>query len=258
MKKLFSVMAIAIATTSFAQADEIRFGVEGAYPPFSWKNADGSLAGFDIEIANALCEAMAADCVLVEQEWDGMIPALKARKFDAILASMSITEERKKQVDFSDKYYYTPAVFVAAKDADFDVSAKGLDGKTVAVQRGTTHQCFMEKLYPEVKLRLYATQEEAFLDLASGRVDVTFSDAVQADESFLAQDENAEHFARLGDTQHDEQCHGLGAGIALRKGQDELRERLNAAIQKIREDGTYAEINAKYFDFDLYGAPSSQ
>ena len=147
-----------------ALAADLRVGVEGAYPPFSWKEADGTLKGFDIEIAEAVCKELERKCVLIEQDWDGMIPALKARKFDTIIASMSITEERKKQIDFSDKYYNTPAKFVAKKGSGLQISKAGLKGKRIGLQRGTTHQCFMEKMYPEAELVLYGTQEEVFQD----------------------------------------------------------------------------------------------
>ena len=247
-----AALAVAAGTASVSAGEELRIGVEGAYPPFSWKEADGSLKGFDIDITFALCEKMGRECTLVEQDWDGMIPALLARKYDAIVASMSITEERKKRVDFTAKYYNTPARFVAAEGSDLDVSPAGLAGKAVGVQRGTTHQCFMEKLFPEADLRLYQTQEEVFLDLAAGRLDAQFSDALQADEGFLKLDAG-KGFAFVGGPQYDLECHGEGAGVALRKGEDELLQAFNAAILAIREDGTYKSINDKYFDFDVYG-----
>ena len=260
LKKLGILAAaalVALGLGTAAQAGEkLRIGVEGAYPPFSWKEPDGTLMGFDIDIANALCEKMGRDCELVEQDWDGIIPALLAKKYDAIVASMSITEERKKRVDFSGKYYNTPAKFVAAEDADFDATPAGLAGKTVGVQRGTVHQCYMEKMFPDTELSLYATQEDVFLDLASGRIDAQISDSTQSLEGFLSQDAG-KGYAFLGGDQYDLECHGEGAGIAVRKGEDELREAFNAAIKAIREDGTYAEINAKYFEFDIFGAPGS-
>lgn len=247
-----AALAAAAGIAPATAAEELRIGVEGAYPPFSWKEADGSLKGFDIDLAFALCEKMGRDCKLVEQDWDGMIPALLAKKYDAIIASMSINEERKKRVDFSDKYYNTPARFVAAEGSGLDVSPAGLAGKAVGVQRGTTHQCFMEKVYPDADLRLYPTQEEVFIDLAAGRLDAQVSDSIQADEGFLETDAG-KGFAFVGGVQFDLECHGEGAGIAVRKGEDELREAFNAAITAIREDGTYRSINDKYFDFDVYG-----
>ena len=244
---------VALGLAAAAQAgDKLRIGVEGAYPPFSWAEADGTLKGFDIDVANALCEKMQVECELVPQDWDGIIPALLAKKYDAIIASMSITEERKKRVDFTDKYYNTPAKFVAAKDAAFEPTAEGLSGKVVGLQRGTIHQCYMEKAFPDVELKLYGTQEEVFLDLAAGRIDAQISDSIQALEGFLSKDEGA-GYAFLGGDQFDLECHGEGAGIAVRKGEDELRQNLNAAIQAIRKDGTYKTINDEYFDFDIYG-----
>ena len=232
-----AALAVSAATAPAKAAEELRIGVEGAYPPFSWKEADGSLKGFDIDVAHALCEKMGRTCALVEQDWDGMIPALRARKYDAIVASMSVTEERKKRVDFTAKYYNTPAMFVAAEGSGLDVSPAGLAGKAVGVQRGTTHQCFMEKIYPNADLRLYATQEEVFLDLAAGRLDAQFSDSLQADEGFL-ETAAGKGYVFAGGPRHDLECHGEGAGIAVRKGDGELLAALNAAIAAIREDGT--------------------
>ena len=247
-----AVLAAAAGMAPASAEEKLRIGVEGAYPPFSWKEADGTLKGFDIDIAKALCEKMGRECELVEQDWDGIIPALLAKKYDAIVASMSITEERKKRVDFSQKYYNTPNNFVAAKGADIEISPEGLAGKAVGVQRGTVHQCFMEKMYPEADLKLYGTQEEVFLDLAAGRIDAQISDSIQAEEGFLNTDAGKD-FEFVGEDQFDLECHGEGAGIAVRKGDDELRQAFNEAIKAIREDGTYKEINDKYFKFDLYG-----
>ena len=248
---LSTFAALMLATPSFAD-DPLRIGVEGAYRPFSFKVADGTLAGFDIDIAMALCAQMKRDCELVEQEWDGMIPALKAKKFDAIVASMSITEERKRQIDFSDKYYQTPARLVARKDAGFEGTAEGLTGKRIGVQRGATHQCYAEKMFPGAEIVLYGTQEEVFRDLALGRIDAELSDSLISQESFLSKPEGAD-YAFLGGDHLDVDCYGEGVGIAVRKGDDALRDALSAGIAAIREDGTYKTINDKYFPFDIYG-----
>lgn len=233
--------------------DSLRVGVEGAYPPFSSKESDGTLVGFDIEIAMALCAEMKRNCELVEQEWDGMIPALKARKFDAIVASMSITEERKRQIDFSDKYYQTPARLVAPKGADLKATEEGLAGKRIGVQRGATHQCYAEKMYPDAEIVLYGSQEEVFQDLVLGRIDLQLSDSLISQNSFLSKDEGAK-FAFLGGDQTDLECYGEGVGVAVRQNEEELRDAISAAITTIRENGTYAAINDKYFAFDIYGA----
>ena len=242
---------LALAATS-VQADVLRVGVEGAYPPFSWKEADGTLKGFDIDFAHEVCKRLGRECVLVEQEWDGMIPALLARKFDTIIASMSITEERKKKVDFTVKYYNTPAKLVAKKNPGFEGTAAGLNGKRLGVQRATTHQCSAEKLYPGAELVLYATQEEVWQDLESGRLDAQLSDSLQAYEGFLALDAG-QGFDFLGDALDDVECQGIGAGFAVRKENSELRDALSKAIGDIRADGTYKVINDQYFGVDIYG-----
>ena len=254
IKQLITTLGIALLLLggASAQAADLRVGVEGAYPPFSWKESDGTLKGFDIDIAEAICAEMGRNCVLVEQDWDGMIPALLAKKFDAIIASMSITEERKKRVDFTIKYYNTPAKFVGKKGSGIEISKSGLAGKRVGLQRGTTHQCFMEKIYPDAELVLYGTQDEVFQDLAIGRIDLQFSDSIAADEGFLKTDAGKD-FAFVGGDQHDEECHGPGAGIAVRKSDGALRDELNAAIKALRDKGIYQKINAKYFDFDIFG-----
>ena len=182
-----------------------------------------------------------------------MIPALLARKFDTIIASMSITEERKKKVDFTVKYYNTPAKLVAKKNPGFEGTAAGLDGKRLGVQRATTHQCSAEKLYPGAELVLYATQDEVWQDLGSGRLDAQLSDSLQAYEGFLVLDVGQD-FDFLGDALDDVECQGVGAGFAIRKEDSALRDALSKAIQDIRADGTYKVINDKYFAVDIYGA----
>ncbi len=242
-----------MSATANAAHHALRVGVEGGgYRPFSWKEADGTLKGFDIDMAKEVCKRVGKECVLVEQEWDGMIPALLAKKFDTIIASMSITEERKKKVDFTVKYYNTPAMLVAKKSPAFDNSAAGLKGKRVGVQRGTTHQCSAEKLYPGAEIVLYGTQEEVFQDLAAGRLDAQLSDSPQAMEGFLKKDAG-KGFAFLGDAIDDLECQGIGAGFAVRKDEAKLRDALSKAIRDIRADGTYKKLNDKYFPIDIYG-----
>lgn len=156
---------------------KIRIGVEGAYPPFSWINPQGKLEGFDIDIAYALCAKIGAECELVLQDWDGMIPALLAKKFDAIVASMSITEERKKKVDFTDKYYQTPARFVRKKGSGIEITREGLKGKKIGVQRATIHDNYLTDNYGDtVEIVRYGTQDEANLDMIAGRLDLLLAE----------------------------------------------------------------------------------
>ena len=233
---------------------KVRIGVEGAYPPFSSIAPDGSLVGFDIDIAMALCAEMKAECTLVAQDWDGIIPALLAKKYDAIVASMSITEERKQKVDFTNKYYQTPARFVAKTGTIADISKEALAGKKVGVQRATIHDSFLTDNFGDaVEVVRYGTQDEANLDLVAGRVDLLLADSVALNEGLLKTDQGKD-FAFVGPAYTDPKWFGPGAGIAIRKSDNDLRDQLNAAIDAIRANGTWDKIAAKYFDFDVYGS----
>ncbi|MEM9764165.1 MAG: transporter substrate-binding domain-containing protein [Pseudomonadota bacterium] len=248
----FVAAAVCLFATPALAAD-LDICVEGAYPPFSETTSSGDVVGFDIDIANALCDEMGKSCEMVATEWDGIIPALLEGKCDAIIASMSITEERKKVIDFSEKYYQTPARFIAADDAGLADTAEGLAGKVVGVQRGTIHQDFMEGEFPEVELKLYGTQDEAYLDLAAGRIDAVMADSIAMDDGFLKTDAG-EGYSFFGGAYAIPKYHGNGAGIGVRQGEEDLRDGFSAAIKAIREDGTYEKIQSKYFEFDIYGA----
>ena len=243
--------ALALLATP-ALADTLKVCAEGAYPPFSKTTESGDLEGFDIDIANALCAEMGRECDIQATEWDGIIPALLEGKCDAIIASMSITEERKQKIDFSEKYYNTPARFVAREDTDLEFTPEGLDGAIIGVQRGTIHQDFMEGEFPNAELKLYGTQDEVYLDLQSGRLDAIMQDSIAADDGFL-KTEAGENYAFFGEPYSVPKYHGDGAGIGVRKEDAELRDELSKAISALRESGQYKEINDKYFDFDIYG-----
>ncbi len=259
MKRLLSILVVAAAVAlSAASVDakewkKVRIGVEGAYPPFSYVDPDGKLAGFDIDIANALCAQIGAECTMVQQDWDGIIPALLARKYDAIIASMSITEERKKKVAFTNKYYNTPTKFARKRGSGIEISRAGLKGKTVAVQRATTHDNFITGEFGDsVNIKRYATQDEAYLDAVSGRVDLLLADSVAMDDGFLRTDKGKD-WEFVGPDYSDPKYFGEGAGIAVRKQDKELVAKLNKAIKEIRANGTYDAIAKKYFDFNVYG-----
>lgn len=231
----------------------IRIATEGAYPPFNSVDSNGELQGFDVDITKAICKQMGVECKMMIQDWDGLIPGLLAKKYDAIVASMSITEERKQKVDFTDKYYVSPARFVAKKGASIDVSKKGLKGKVVGVQRATIHENFVRDNFGDsVQIKSYATQDEANMDLTAGRVDLVIADATVLQGGFL-DTEAGQGYAFIGPSFTDEKWFGEGIGIAVRKGNDDLKEMLNKAIKELRKNGVYQKINAKYFDFDLYG-----
>ncbi len=258
MRKTIAILLVlligcAAGTSWAADAKKIRIGTEGAYPPFNFIDPNGQVQGFDIDIANALCAAAGAECAFVTQDWDGLIPGLLAKKYDAIIASMSITDERKEKVDFTKKYYQTPARFVTKKGAGITIDKEGLKGKTVGVQRATVSENFIrDKFGDTFDIKSYATQDEANMDLTSGRLDLVFADSVVLLEGFLNTDAGKD-YEFVGPSYTDRKHFGEGIGIAVRKGEDELVKTLNDAIDKIRADGTYKKINDKYFDFDVYG-----
>jgi len=253
---LLIALALGLAAgTARAQAPDwkkIRIGVEGAYPPFSEVGADGKLKGFDIDIALALCTEMKADCSLVQQEWDGIIPALQSRKFDAIIASMAITEERLKVVNFTNKYYNTPSRFVAKAGVKLQATAAGLQGKRIGVQRSTIQDRFATATFTQSEIVRYAKADEVYLDLAAGRVDVVLSDTIAVDGGFLKKPQG-KGFAFFGPDFDDPKFFGHGSGIAVRKADTALQAKFNAAIPAIRANGVYKKINDKYFEFDAYG-----
>mgnify|MGYP000953552777 FL=1 len=262
MKKtaLLCALLALTASTSFAKDwNEIRLASEGAFPPFNITAADGSLQGFDIDIGNALCEEMKAKCTWVKQDWDGMIPALVSRKFDAILASMSITEERKAKVDFTQKYYASPLALIAKKGSPLQPDLQSLTGKKVGVQRGTVADNYATRYWdgkgPEIVR--YAKQDEAYLDLRSGRMDAAFSDYLEAWGGFLTKPEGEGYDVAgerlFGKNAEEKGVIGEGIGIAVRKRDKELTEKLDRAIAAIRANGKYDAIQKKYFPMDIYG-----
>lgn len=256
MKKLLNFTALILLTfaagVSAQDGKKIKIGVEGAYPPFSELGSDGKIKGFDIDIANALCAQIKAQCTLVQQEFDGMIPSLQAKKIDAIIASMSITDERRKLVDFSDKYYHTPARFVAAKNAALSATAAGMKGKRIGVQRTTIYDRFATDTFKESEIVRNTKQDDVFLDLTSGRVDAVLVDQVAASQGFLTSPA-AKEFSFFGPVYIEPKYFGYGVGIGVRKADTALRNEFNEAIKTIRGNGVYKKINDKYFSFDIYG-----
>ncbi|MEM8551351.1 MAG: ABC transporter substrate-binding protein [Pseudomonadota bacterium] len=254
MKVVIAAALTALIALPAAAQDkmQLRIGTEGAYPPFNFFDSDNNLQGFDIDIANALCAEMNAECTFVAQDWDGIIPALRANKFDAIIASMSITEERDKVVDFTNKYYNTPPALAVPKDSDLaDASPEALSGIILGAQSATTHANYAEAKFPDTELRRYGTPEEYKLDLESGRIDAAIDDVVVLSE--WIESEDGACCKILTTLTPDPVINGAGAGIAIREGETELRDKFNAAIEAIRANGVYDEIRQKYFDFDVYG-----
>ena len=246
MKKLIIAASTALAMfAGAAQAQDIRIAFDVPYEPFEYKDENGNLTGFEVELAEAMCEEMAANCELVIQAWDGMIPGLMARKFDLIMSSMSITAERAKQVNFSEPYYNTPGGWFARDGFATDVTDMGaMEGQVVGVQRGTTMDTYVtENMGDTVTIKRYTTADDMVLDLEGQRLDVVFLDYPVGEQTILSRD----GFVEVG-----EQVKlGQGVGVAMRKRDTELAEQVNAALRVIKEDGTYDTIMQKYFAYDV-------
>jgi polar amino acid transport system substrate-binding protein/arginine/ornithine transport system substrate-binding protein len=251
MTRVASAGTVVFALLAAGPAAALGICVEGDYPPFSQVQDDGTIVGFDIDIDNALCAEIGETCDLVRTRWERMIPTLTGGRCDAIVASMSDTEERREQIDFTDVYYRTPARFVAAAGTGLGDAPDDLAGLVVGVQRGTTNETFMDAHYPATTLRLYGNQEHVLLDLTLGRLDAVLGEARQLDGGFL-ETPAGEGFAFFGGPHFDPAIQGEGAAVGVRKADTDLRDRLSAAIAAIRADGTYAEISDRWFGEDIY------
>jgi len=254
MNQLFktALAASALVFASNVAVADVKIGIAAEpYPPFAEKAADGNWQGWEIEIIDAVCAAMEEECELVPVAWDGIIPALLSERFDAIMGSMSITEERMKTIDFSNKYYSTPAVIVAAKTADISSDPASLEGMIVGVQVSTIHANYVDAYFSDTaEVKSYATFDEHNQDLYAGRVDAVVADSL-ALQDFLKSDQGGDF--EIKSELSDVSIFGPGVGAGLRKGDTELAEKINAAIDKIRTDGTYDKISAGYFDFNIFG-----
>ncbi|WP_174873961.1 ABC transporter substrate-binding protein [Vogesella oryzae] len=244
--------AASLALSVAAHAETLRFATDASYPPFSKQGADGKMTGFDPDIAQALCQAMKATCEVVPQDFDGIIPALQARKFDAVIASMNITPERQKAVDFSDKYYNMASRLVGKSGTQ--VNDAWFKDKKIGVLRSSIQEKYARDHFTKLGAKLvpYGKAPESFLDLKAGRVDAAFVDAAVGDVDFV-KTPNGKGFALVGPDYNDPKYFGIGAGIAVRKSDKALLARLNTALKQIRADGSYDKIQKKYFSFDIYG-----
>ena len=258
MKRLicasFVLMAAVPCAVLAADPHSIRFGVDPTFPPFASKTPDGSFVGFDIDLGKAICVDLHAKCEWVENSFDGMIPALKARKFDAVLSSMTATPVRRDQIDFSNKLYAGPSRLVARAGAILQPTGDSLRGKRIGVQQGTTQEAYARQHWASsgVNVVPYQNQDQVYEDLINGRLNATFQPVVQAEFGFL-KTPRGKGFAFIGAEVKDRSVVGDGAAIGIRKGDHELASRINKAIADIRQSGEYDRIAHKYFDFDIYG-----
>ncbi|MFJ2450095.1 transporter substrate-binding domain-containing protein [Pseudomonas protegens] len=237
-----------VIAASAAQAETLKIATEGAYPPFNYVDSNNQLHGFDVDIANALCKQMQVECQIVAQDWEGIIPALLAKKYDAVVASMIATDERKKKIAFSNHYYRTPLSVAVAKDSDITDAQTNFKGRTVGAQASSTQAIYAEDHYGPAgaDVKFYPTLDEANSDLAAGRVDGVIADKFP----LLAWAESAgkDCCKIIGDVNGTT----ADASIAVRKEDNALRERLNKALDEIVADGTYKKISSRYFAFDIY------
>ncbi len=260
MKKLVVGLVAAMALTGAARAQDkpVRIGTEAAYAPFEFKDDKGELKGYEIQLGNALCAAAKLKCEWVNQDFDSLIPALNAHKIDAILSQMSITDDRKKAVDFSNQVTVAPARFVAKQGSGITDDPASLKGKTIAVQSGTTHEKYVtEKLAGVATPKVYQTQDEAFLDVENGRADATLADAT-IEYDWLEKTGKAKGFAYAGKPLLDPVIFGDGTGIAVRKGDTALAASFNTALATLGANGEFKKINDQYFPFDIVGSGASK
>lgn len=230
----------------------VRIGTDASYPPFESVNPKGDIVGFEVDYGNALCKKVGVTCTFQNQDWDGIIPALLGGKFDMILSGMNITEERKKRVIFTEMYLAVPPVWATqATTTSNDISPAALKGKTIGTQSSSVHAHYLERLYKDSEIKLYPTQDEPNLDLASGRIDYVVGDGI-VEQDFIDKKGNGccrivAKITRLPD------IHGPGVGMAFRPDDADLRDRFNKAIDELDADGTFKTLAAKYFKDDIRG-----
>lgn len=259
MKKLVLSLSLLLAFSSVSTAfaaipKNLRFGTDPTYAPFESKNAQGELIGFDIDIAKELCKRLETHCTFVENPLDALIPSLKAKKIDAIMSSLSITEKRQQEIAFTDKLYAADSRLVVAKGSPIQPTLESLKGKRVGVLQGTTQETYGNVHWAPkgIEIVSYQGQDSIYADLTAGRIDAAFQDEVAASEGFLKQPVGKD-YQFGGPSIKDDKLFGVGTGMGLRKDDTELREALNKAFAEMRKDGTYEKLAKKYFDFDVYG-----
>ncbi|MBO9451276.1 transporter substrate-binding domain-containing protein [Tropicibacter sp. R16_0] len=249
---LATVASMVMATAAVAQDKTVRMGTEGYYPPFNFFDSAGQIKGFDIDIGNALCERMKVTCEWVATDWDGIIPALNSDKFDTIIASMTITDERSKVVSFSDPYYFNSVRFVAAKGHGLSGAMPvDLSGMIIGTQSATGEVDILEQYFPDSELKLYPKLDDALLDMEAGRVDLVLASQFVLGDWLKSDEGSCCEF--VGETFIPD--FAKGTGIAVRQDDTELRDALNKALAEIVADGTYGKIRDQYFSFDIMTQP---
>ncbi|MCC8396353.1 ABC transporter substrate-binding protein [Paraburkholderia sp. MMS20-SJTR3] len=255
MKKFALCVALAVMATG-AMAKEwktVRIGVDASYPPFESKAPSGEIVGFDADLTRALCAKMNVKCVWIESDLDGIIPALKGKKFDAIISSLTVTDKRREQIDFSDKLFDAPARMIAKAGSPLLPTAESLKGKRVGVEQGSTQEQYAKVWWEPkgVTIVSYQNQDQVYADLASGRLDAALQDQLQADAGFL-RTPRGKGFAWAGPAVQDPKTIGEGTAIGLRKSDTDLKAMFNRALAEVHQDGTFRKLEKQYFDVDIY------
>ncbi|RPD94419.1 arginine ABC transporter substrate-binding protein [Candidatus Pantoea deserta] len=241
MKKWILAAALASLAMSAHAAEKIRFASSATYPPFESLNSANEIVGYDIDLAKALCQQLQAECTFTNNAFDSLIPSLKFRRFDAVISGMDITDERSKQVDFTQPYYANSAIVIAQKGKFSDMAA--LKGKRIGVENGTTHQKYLQEKHPEITTVSYDSYQNAILDMKNGRLDGVFGDTAVVNQWLKTNS----GLAPVGEHVTDNAYFGTGLGIAVRKGDSALRDKLNAALATLKSNGTLQQLNQKWF-----------
>lgn len=241
MKKWILAAALTTLTLSAHAADTLRFASSATYPPFESLDRDNQIVGYDIDLAKALCQQMQAECTFTNNAFDSLIPSLKFRRFDAVISGMDITDDRSKQVDFTQPYYANSAIVIARKGKFSDFAS--LKGKRIGVENGTTHQKYLQEKHPEIVTVAYDSYQNAILDMKNGRLDGVFGDTAVVNQWLKTNGD----LAAVGEHVTDKAYFGTGLGIAVRKGNDALRNRLNAALTTLKSNGVLQQLNQKWF-----------
>lgn len=255
VKVLPLMAALACAGSAFAAVPKnIRIGTDPTYAPFESKNASGELVGFDIDLAKDLCKRIEAKCTFVESDFDALIPSLKAKKIDAIISSLSITEKRQQEIAFTDKLYAANARLIAKAGSPITPTLDSLRGKRVGVLQGSTQEAYANAMWQPKggDVVAYQNQDLIYADLTSGRIDAAFQDEVAGSEGFLKQ-AAGKGYIFAGPAVKDDKFFGVGTGMGLRKDETDLKDALNKAFAEMRKDGSYDKYAKQYFDFDVYG-----
>ena len=248
---VFLALSLAPALAFARDWREVRIASEGARPPYNFLDANSELTGFEIDLGQELCQRMKVNCVFVPQDWDGLVPALKEGRVDALMAALEITEARLQDMDFTKPYVRMPNAFVVARGGGIrDIKPETLKGRSIGVEGDGPHRAFLESAWPDSEVKTYASLEDAILDLAEGRVDSVFDDKDEVMD-FLTRRRDARCCKVLDDVKRDPAFFGEGIGVAVRREDQALKEMFNRALEETFVDGAFERIRTKYFGFEI-------